>query len=116
MLPYARYTKKSAPKIDTPPRIILYSERRIRRYVETKRIGKSVMIGANATFTPSLGPCFRVCEITRARRGPGEIPAYNPRAIPALKKAITLVHASYPFISSWGQPSWGQFFIRWILH
>jgi hypothetical protein len=35
-----------------------------------------------ATFIPSVFPCLRVSEKTRARRGPGEIPAMNPRSSP----------------------------------
>jgi len=42
-------------------------------------IGKSVIRGEIATFTPSFFPYFKVSEKTRARRGPGAIPAARPK-------------------------------------
>jgi len=46
-------------------------------------IGRSVISGATATFTPSLSPCLKVCVMTSVDNGPGENPAVNPITIPA---------------------------------
>jgi hypothetical protein len=49
-------------------------------------MGKSVMIGARATFMPALLSWLRVSEITRARIGPGAKPAERPSIIPVVRK------------------------------
>jgi hypothetical protein len=53
-------------------------------------IGRSVRKGAIATFIPSLALCFKVCVMTSASRGPGAIPADNPKTRPAVKAETML--------------------------
>jgi hypothetical protein len=52
----------------------------------TKTIGKSVMMGAIATFIPSFLLCFNVSEITNVNNGPGDTPRVKPKMIPESKK------------------------------
>lgn len=48
-------------------------------------IGKSVIIGAKATFTPAFMSCRSVSEIIRVKSGPGAKPADKPKTIPISK-------------------------------
>ena len=45
-------------------------------------MGRSVINGASAIFTPAFVLCARVSEITRVIRGPGENPADRPNTVP----------------------------------
>jgi len=51
-------------------------------------IKESVIKGENATLSPSLLPFFKVSEIARVRRGPGDNPAAKPRAMPVTRNSI----------------------------
>jgi hypothetical protein len=51
-------------------------------------MGTSVTRGAIATLNPSFLLYFRVSDITRVSKGPGEIPAANPKTMLENKNGI----------------------------
>ncbi len=66
-----------------------------RRTMVNSTMGISVINGATAIFTPSLLLCFRVSEMTRVNRGPGDIPAVSPNTAPMVRYVIVCAIMSY---------------------
>ena len=72
----------TAPAREMIPRIKLELEHLERMKTVVAIIGISVTTGAAETIIPSFLLCMIVSVMTRASRGPGEIPAANPKRIP----------------------------------
>jgi hypothetical protein len=51
-------------------------------------MGKSVIRGETAILIPSVLLCVMVSVITRANKGPGDIPAVRPSIAPVIIKYI----------------------------
>jgi len=55
--------------------------------ITIRAIGNSVIRIETAIFIPSTFPYFKVSEKTKARRGPGDVPAAKPKTIPEIRNS-----------------------------
>lgn len=70
------------PDREINPKMILICDSLDKIKIEIIIMGRSVIIGAAATFTPSFLLCSRVSEMTSVSNGPGDIPATRPKIKP----------------------------------
>jgi hypothetical protein len=85
---YPSQEKNIPPDNDIKARTRLYCDSRD-KISEVKRIiGRSVISGATATLIPSFLLCLRVSVITSVSKGPGDIPALNPKKAPMIRYGI----------------------------
>jgi len=68
--------------------------------IAIKMIGRSVIRGAQATLIPSFMLYCNVSVITSINKGPGEIPALNPKITPENKTVSSLYNLYSLYLAS----------------